>query len=409
MPAPASPSAGLSVTSDLLLGIERWFVRRGVPQLIEGYSTEARMDARATPWIAAWLVTGTILFWGTRPDWTIAANVVGIAATLAFVLAGYAAQRMVRGRPISPRLGKFDLLDIGSFAVLPAIPAAVIDGSVRELIVATLNALLGIGVIYVAVVFGLLEMAVWAVGRLQEQLTSIVSLVARTLPLLLILVVFLLFAAELWEAAHMLDIAELLAVFALLGLVAGVLVVSTGRAELRRLEARPWPDLKADAAETPAALLATADATVDRQRPLPRRLSWLQRANIVSLMLVSQLLQSAFVALVVMVFLIVLGLLVIPESVQEAWVGEPVETVVAFDFLDEGRMLSLELLNVSAFLSAIVGLYFTGLAVSEPGHREEHFGHVVAEVGQVLAARAYYLAAMPDESAVTVARPPTAD
>ena len=68
-----------AVTSALMLDIERWFVRRGVPQLIEGYSTEARMDARATPWIAAWLVIGTILFWGTRPDWPIAANVAGIA------------------------------------------------------------------------------------------------------------------------------------------------------------------------------------------------------------------------------------------------------------------------------------------------------------------------------------------
>ena len=402
MLAPASASDG-AVTSELMLDIERWFVRRWVPQLIEGYSTEARMDARATPWIAAWLVIGTILFWGTRPDWPIAANVAGIAGTLAFVVVGYAAQRMVRGRPVSSRLGRFDLIDILSFAVLPAIPAGMIEGSMGELVLAALNALLGIGVIYVAVIFGLLEMAVWAVGRLQEQLTSIVSLVARTLPLLLILVVFLLFAAELWEAAHTLDVAELLAVFVLLGLVAGVLVVSSGRAELRRLEARPWAELRADATETPAAPLADADVAGEPQRPLPRRLSWLQRTNVVSLMLVSQLLQSVFVALLVTLFLIVLGLLVVPESVQETWVGASVDAVLVFDWLGEQRMLSVELLNVSALLGGIVGLYFTGLAVSEPGHREEHFAHVLAEVGQVLAARAYYLGALPDSSEVTAA------
>lgn len=404
MLAPASGSSGSTVSPEMRLAIERWFVRRGVPQLIEGYSTEARMDARATPWIAAWLVLGTVLFWGTRPDWPIVANIAGIAATLAFVVAGYTAQRMVRGRPISSHLGRFDFVDILSFALLPAIPAAVIEGSIGELL-ASLNALLGIGLIYLAVFFGLLEMAVWAVGRLQEQLASIVSLVARTLPLLLILVVFLLFAAELWDVAHMLGAAELLAVIVLLGLVAGVLVVTTGRAELRRLEARPWSELRIDVAGTPAAPLAEAAAASDAARALPGRLTWLQRTNVVSLMLVSQLLQSAFVALVVMIFLIVLGVLAIPEAVQERWVGESVRTVVAFELLGEPRIISAELLYVSALLSGIVGLYFTGLAVSEPGHREEHFAHVVAEVGQVLAARAYYLSALPDLSEITSASP----
>ena len=403
MLAPASGSSGSTVSPEMRLAIERWFVRRGVPQLIEGYSTEARMDARATPWIAAWLVLGTVLFWGTRPDWPLVANVAGIAATLAFVVAGYTAQRMVRGRPISSHLGRFDFVDILSFAVLPAIPAAVIEGSIGELL-ASLNALLGIGLIYLAVFFGLLEMALWAVGRLQEQLASIVSLVARTLPLLLILVVFLLFAAELWDVAHVLGAAELLAVIVLLGLVAGLLVVTTGRAELRRLEARPWPELRIDVADTPAAPLAEAAAS-DAARALPGRLTWLQRTNVVSLMLVSQLLQSAFVALVVMMFLIVLGVLAIPDGVQERWVGEPVRTILAFDLLGEPRTISAELLYVSALLSGIVGLYFTGLAVSEPGHREEHFAHVVAEVGQVLAARAYYLSALPDLSEVTTVNP----
>jgi hypothetical protein len=391
------------VSPEMRLAIERWFVRRGVPQLIEGYSTEARMDARATPWIAAWLVLGTVLFWGTRPDWPLVANIAGIAATLAFVVAGYTAQRMVRGRPTSSHLGRFDFVDILSFAVLPAIPAAVIEGSIGELL-ASLNALLGIGLIYVAVFFGLLEMALWAVGRLQEQLASIVSLVARTLSLLLILVVFLLFAAELWDVAHVLGAAELVAVIVLLGLVAGVLVVTTGRAELRRLEARPWPELRIDVADTPAAPLAEAAAS-DPARALPGRLTWLQRTNVVSLMLVSQLLQSAFVALVVMMFLIVLGVLAIPQAVQERWVGESVRTVLEFELLGEPRTISAELLYVSALLSGIVGLYFTGLAVSEPGHREEHFAHVVAEVGQVLAARAYYLSALPGLSEVTTVNP----
>ena len=41
--------------------IERWFAGRGVPQLIQGYSTEQRMDARAVPFIGAWIVSGLLV------------------------------------------------------------------------------------------------------------------------------------------------------------------------------------------------------------------------------------------------------------------------------------------------------------------------------------------------------------
>jgi hypothetical protein len=388
---PSPPASTSGLTPERRRTIERWFVQRGVPQLIEGFSEEAQMDARAAPYIAAWLALGTVLYWGTRPAWPLALNVAGVIGCLAFIITGYGLLRWARGRRVGSWVGRFDLVDIGAFAVLPAVASAVIEGSVGELLIATLNALLGIGVIYVAVIFGLVEITIWAGGRLREQLTSIVGLVARTLPLLLILVAFLLFSAEIWEAGHALEPAELLAVIVLLGIVASLLVVTTARAEVGRLEGRPWQTIVADAVATPAASLATE---LTDETPRPPRLTWLQRSNVISLMLVNQLLQSAFVAIVVMVFLVIFGILVLPEAVQERWVGEQVRTALAFELLGERRTVSAELLNVTALLSGIVGLYFTGQAVAEPGHREEHFAHVVAEVGELLAARAVYGAAV---------------
>lgn len=87
----------------------------------------------------------------------------------------------------------------------------------------TLNLLLGIGVIYVVTGFGLLEIVGWALRHLRAQLGQISTLVARTLPVLLILVVFLLFAFELWQAAHTLG-GDLAAVIGLLLLVAAGLL-----------------------------------------------------------------------------------------------------------------------------------------------------------------------------------------
>jgi hypothetical protein len=386
------------LTPALQRDIERWFVRRGVPQLIEGYSTEQRMDARALPLIVGWLVVGTILFWGTRPDWPPVWNTAGIVGTLLFVAVGHTAVRWLRGRAGWPPSRELDAIDIFVVGPLMGVAAGVIDGSLREAIVAGLNSLLGIGIIYVVVALGLVEIGRWGIGRLQSELLHIVRLVARTLPVLLILVLFLLFASEIWEAAHELRGVELAVAILLILAVAALLVVTALGAELRVLVAERPEQMAAEARATPAAPLVDGLAG---PVPHPPALSWLQRTNLTALVLLSQLIQSVFVAAVVMAFLMCLGLLALPADLQERWVGDGVQTLVAFDLLGEVRTLSAELLTVSALLGAVVGLYFTGLSITDAAYRAEHFSRVVEEVRELLAARAVYVAAMHarDESA----------
>jgi hypothetical protein len=392
----------VSLSPELRRHIERWFIRRGVPQLIEGYSTEQGMDARAAPFISVWLVIGTVAFWGTNPEWPPEWNAAGIVATLLFMGLAYTAVAWIRRRPIGTRPEKFDFLDIGLFGVLPAIPAGVIDGSAAAAVIAGLNALLGVGIIYIIIGFGLVEIGLWALDTLRFQVVHIVELLAKTLPLLLILVVFLLFAAEIWEAAHGMHLGELVAVLVLLVVVASLLIVTTFRAEIRKIEERDdWDGVLADVRETPAAPLADA-----LRRPLPRppALSWIQHVNLGAYVLVSQLLQATFVALLLMAFLVAFGLMALPASVQEGWVGEPVRILARFDLLGEVRTLSAELLTVTALLSGIVGLYFTGLALTDAGYRVEHVTRVVGELRRLLSARALYLAALKDAAAARARR-----
>jgi len=371
--------------------VERWFVRRGVPQLIAGYSSEPAMDARAAPFISAWLIAGTILFWGTRSDWPPLWNAAGIAATLLWMAAAWTVVSWVRHRPLTVRPERFDLLDILSIGLVPALPAAVIDASAGEGVAAFLGALTGIGVIYLVIGFGVIEIALWAVQRLGLQLAHIVELVARTLPLLLILVVFLLFTGELWQAAHHLHPGELAAILLLLVLAGMLLVLTSFRAELRGIEARHDVDgILADARTTPAAPLANAAAgPLVESAPL----SGLQRLNLTALVVFEQLLQSLFVAVIVLVFLAVFGLIAVPVSVQEGWIGGAVQPVVGFELLGEGRTISAELVTVASLLGGIVGLYFTGLSMTDPRYRGEQFDRAIAEVRLLLAARAVYLAA----------------
>ena len=380
------------MTPELQRDIERWFARRGVPQLIEGYSSESSMDRRAAPLISLWLIGGTILYWGTRPDWSIPMNVAGIAATVGWMTLVWVMVSRLRHRPARIRPSTFDLGDILTIAFLPVVPAALIDGDGGEAIRAFLGALTGVGIIYVIIGFGLIEIGAWALERLWLEVTHIVELLARTLPVLLILVVFLLFAAEMWEAAHAMTFVELGVVLLLLLLVAALLVVVTFRGEFHDMEIRTDADgVLLDSSDTPAAPLA--DTVLDTAVPSPR-LTWIQRSNVTLLVAVPQLLQAIVVGMVVMAFLVLFALIAIPASVQQAWIGGPPRDIVTFVMLDETRALSEEMIIVSAVLGGIVGLYFSGLGITDRTYRSEGFDREVAGVRRILAARALYLAGL---------------
>lgn len=386
-----------AMPSDARRDIERWFVQRGVPQFIEGYSTEQSMDARAAPLIAVWVAIWTGIWWAGRFEIPLAWRVIAALASLAVVAVAYRAIMAARRRSIASRPPRFDLTDIAAFGMLPAVPTLIVGRDVVASIFNALNVLFGIGVIYIVIAFGLIEIGVWAFGRLRDHLLHIVTLLTRTLPVLLILVVFLIFSAEMWEAAHALEGVELAAVLILLLLIAVLIVVTTFRPEIRRLEAQTDHDVvRDDVQETPAAAVATPLADL----ALPAaRLSWLQRLNLDFVVVLNQLLQSLFVALLVLAFLVIFGMIVVPASVQVQWIGGPVTTLLEFELLGEVRVVSAELLIVSALLSGIVGLYFTGLALTDSAYTAEHYTTVLSEVRQLLSVRAVYLAEVASEVA----------
>ena len=316
---------------------------------------------------------------------------MGVVATLAWMAVVWVVVSRLRSRPMRARLTRFDLGDILTIGLLPAVPAAVVDGSAAEAAAAALGGLTGIGVIYLIIGFGLIEIAIWAVERLWAQLSHLAALVARALPLLLILVVFLLFAAEIWEVAHAMSVAELAVMLLLMVLVSFVLVTSTVRGELGRLEQRMIESGDvSDAIDTPCWSLVGEHAAPMPVPPLSR----LQRSNLALLVAIPQLVQSLAVALVVGAFLGLFALIAIPATVQEAWMGEPGRLLTQFEFIGEVRTLSQELLIVSTILGGIVGLYFSGLAVSDPAYRSEQFDRDVGEVRQLVAARAVYVNAL---------------
>lgn len=397
--APATETDLPDAPATSLTEIEAWFVRRGVPQLVADYTTERRMDARALPFLGIWLVAGSFLWWGTRPGAPIGLNLLGGLAVLAVLAVGLAGIRRILGQEMwwsDPQPRTLETFCVGP---LVGLSSGLIERSWLVGLQDGLNALVGIGVIYLVVGLGLGEIAWWSLKRLKDELAQITGLLARTLPILLILVLFLLFAAELWEAAHLLAAAELLAVVALLVLVAAIVVLNTFRRELRAFYASPVEQLPALAASTPAAPLAGT-----ARLPEMPEMETLPRLNLAVLVLVGQLIQSAFVAIVIGGFLVVFGIIALPVALQEGWIGGPARVLATFELLGETRTISAELLTTSTLLGGVVGLYFTGLAVTDSAYRKTHFDRLVDEVRQLLAAHAFYITARNGSAALGSAR-----
>lgn len=369
--------------------IERWFADRGVPQLIKGYSSEQRIDARAVPLIGVWIVVGTVLIWIQYPGRSSAANRGALLLALAVTAVVIGACLWIRKHPPFGSRVRLDLVDIAVVGSTPGILAAVITGEPGAVLGITPNFLLGVGIIYAVVALGVPELTRWALRNMRENLPHIARLVARTLPLLLILVVFLLFAAELWQAAQLIGVADLVAVIALLAIVGGILLVTSAREEIRGLEERGC------GADDDHLLAGTPAAELNQKRLLPvsvrRPLKRPERLNLLVLILISQLVRSVFVALMVALFLVVLGLLAVPPSLQEAWVGAPVRHLVGFVFMGEARALSMELLIAATLLGAMCGLHFTGLALTDATYRSQFSTRAVADVEQILAVRCVYI------------------
>ena len=109
-------------------------------------------------------------------------------------------------------------------------------------------------------------------------------------------------------------------------------------------------------------------------------------------MLVSQAIQVLLLADIVFSFFVVLGHLVITGPTVEAWIGHPPHDLPRLHWLP----VSNELFQVSVFLSAFTGLYFTVYAVTDPVYRSNFFDAIASDRRRALAVAAVYQLTLTD-------------
>jgi hypothetical protein len=203
--------------------------------------------------------------------------------------------------------------------------------------------------------------------------------------MLLLFITFLFINTEVWQVSSALSRPVLWLSVAFFGALAVVFLVVRLPEEVAAVNDDLDPDVVRRAVRGTPLEPHLDDLDDVHAEPLDRR----QRTNLLLVLLVTQASQVLLLSLSVWVFFLVFGRVAIDESVITTWVGHGAPHYP----LLLGRLgVSRELLQVSIFLSAFSGLYFTVYAVTDSTYRDQFFHEITHELERAVGVRAAYLA-----------------
>jgi hypothetical protein len=366
--------------------IERWFVQRGVPHLVET-DQDGIFDTwtRALPLlVAAYLLLGLNAL--DVRGWSIGQNLAAAAAVIAMLLAAWVLSNRLRGVAAFARPTDIDAPELLLFVFGPALPVLAF-GQVRDAIESVVLAAALLLVIYLWSSYGVGALLRWGARRSGGQLTGLGPLVAKALPLLLVFNTFLFVNAEVWEMAGTLDGAAYVVIVLTFFTLGAVFAVSRVPGFIRaenRFES--WSDVGAYLEGTPAehVELPSSGSTLDPLRPR-------QRFNIGLIVLFGQALQITLVVLALTGFFVFFGFMAITADTISNWTGlEAVRVIADADLGERTLVLTEPLIRVSVFLGAFSGMYFTVVLTTDETYRNEFATDIGPEIRQILAVRTAY-------------------
>lgn len=257
-------------------------------------------------------------------------------------------------------------------------PVGIIVGSVVFLSVLAVYAL---SRLHAGVIVG------WAARRTFGSLGLLFPLVTRALPLLLLFVTFFFINTEVWQVASLLDGGVMwLTVLLFAGVAVGFLAVRLPEELDVFDEQLDESQIRTGCQGTPLAVLADQCAAAELDLDSDH-IDGLQKLNLVLVLLIAQVIQVLLLAFSVFVFFVIFGAVAIDPAVIRSWL-DGVDTLHPL----VTERVSQQLVQVSVFLAAFSGLYFTVYAVSDGNYRQQFFTAILDELQQAVSARAAYRA-----------------
>jgi MFS family permease len=368
------------------LAAETWFLRRGLPSVLTSRARWRRLWPRSAPALAA-LATlfctasaitvvnggGTIDIDGdpTPREWFVIALLLA-ALPLAFLIA-----KLVSRVPDDRRRKVIAGIAVGSCIASDLLAAG---PAMLELF----GTAVAIALILVANGLGVGAVIGWGIRLTLNRLTSVGALFARALPVVL-LTVLVFFNGYVWSMASSISRDRMWLVIGFMSVIA-VAFLSTGIIE------RVRPILASTSARDSDAqrLIDTPFAAMpDPAQPDPPSRG--ERINVVFVLLASQLVQIATVAVVTGGIFLVMGLIALSPELLDTW---------TLGGSDQGTWMSMTLpipqalIHVSMFLTALTFMYVSARSVGDGEYRAEYLDPLIDDLRLTLVGRSRYRAAI---------------
>lgn len=369
--------------------VERWFARRGLPHLQEGYDARTDIWTRTLPVLLAWYVVGALN--ALDLDGSLGRNLGLAALTAAILVVTWAVANRLRGRPafeVPRQVGAFELAVIVIGPVIPSLVTAQWRDAAETLAIGLAVLVLA----YLTTSYGVVSMVRWALGETRDLLGTLLALFTRALPLLLVAVLVLFLTAESWDVfGNLVGIAYPLSL-GLLFVVGAGFVVARLPGDLDAVaHFDDWAEVERLGASTPAAALPPAPEGIRPEDvpPLDRR-QWL---NVALVTLFGQGVQVTLVGLAVGAVLTAFGVAAISEATVIRWTGS-VNVLASVTLWGDQLALTEQHLRVAGFLAAFSALTFTVYLATDDTYRREFREEVVGDIRQSFAVRARYLVSL---------------
>ncbi|MGI5129241.1 hypothetical protein ACQEVB_20720 [Pseudonocardia sp. CA-107938] len=376
--------------------VEAWFRGRGLPLIVHRSEQRRALITRTAPavvFLAGIFVILIVLYGiGTAPEAEDPTEpTIGYVDTvillplvpLTFLVLPSLAAWVTRGllRRLSGTVG----LTVGCVIVVVAaslVPVLAEANDFAPYLDAVITAVTVVALLLLLTRLGVGAIVVWASRKALQQVRGVGAMASRVLPLLLLAVLLAFFTGELWQAANSLSRAQMWVVVAFLAVIALGFMITTFSDELPALReaSRTRTDLATRLQDTP---LAGCTAPAGRNR-----LTRPERLNVVLVLFLAQAVQVVAFAAVVFAFFVVFGLLMITPATMESYLaGAPHAEATLFGL---PIPVSNALFQVSLFLAAFSGLYFTASKTTDERYRQAFYEPLIDEIALSLAARDIY-------------------
>ena len=385
------------------LAVERWFLRQGLPHLIDDYRASTDVFTRAIPFLVLVFLFNVLGAFGDRfTGWSQA----GVAILSALIILGLAALvNLLRGRRAFQLPDDVGPVELAVFTFVPVVPALLFGGEpVLGVVGIVAFNLAVLAVVYLVVGYGLVPTTVWAFGQTWRHLSQILTLMGRALPFVLVFSAFLFLNAELWQVARDFTALSFAVTVGLLLVVAAAFVALRIPKEIdgiARFESWTRVCELADGSGSPLTGRDPSAMVGPCDPPLTRA----DRFNVGLVVLFNLGLQILLVSAAIGLFYVVFGVFAVREDTIVAWTSltdlDSQDVVASIDLGGTDLVLTVQLLRVVGFLAAFSSLQFAVAAVTDGAYREEFFDEVTGEVRRALAVRSIYLDRLVDRPGPT--------